>query len=108
MKNVLERLERFIKLSGKSINKLTEMADLSQNTVYNWFSNKGTKPTISALLAVCDALDIDIRDLFTDEAENTELSPKEVKLLNAYKGLSDRHKEAVLDVAVGLSQLDKK
>ena len=48
MEDILKKLDKLRKEKGLSIFKLTELAGLSENTIYNWY-NKGSKPTIEAL-----------------------------------------------------------
>ena len=50
VEELIERLKVYIKDSGLTIYKLTILADLSENTIYNWF-NKGVEPSITALEA---------------------------------------------------------
>ena len=65
MENILEKLDKLRKEKGFSIFKLTELAGLSENTVYNWY-NKGSRPTIEALKAVCDVLNISLSCFFAE------------------------------------------
>ena len=65
MEDILKKLDKLRKEKGLSIFKLTELAGLSENTIYNWY-NKGSKPTIEALKAVCDVLNVSLSCFFAE------------------------------------------
>lgn len=103
MDEILERLNQFIVLSGKTINQITELADLSSNTIYNWFKRKA-EPTIHALQAVCRVLDIDVCDLFSERRDDFSLSPNEIFLVNSYKKSTETQKRFLLELAKEFSE----
>ena len=91
MENILEKLDKLRKEKGFSIFKLTELAGLSENTVYNWY-NKGSRPTIEALKAVCDVLNISLSCFFA-ESLNESISAQEEELLILFRALTPDQKE---------------
>ena len=91
MENILQKLDKLRKEKGLSIFKLTELAGLSENTVYNWY-NKGSQPTIEALKAVCDVLNISLSYFFAENS-NESISAQEEELLDLFRGLTPKQKE---------------
>ncbi len=94
VEELIERLKVYIKDSGLTIYKLTILADLSENTIYNWF-NKGAEPTISALESICKILKISMAELFYDGKDDI-MSYKERVLLSKFKTLSNKQKDLLL------------
>ena len=45
MEAVLEKLKSYMKEKNMSIYKVTELSELSENTIYNWY-NKGAEPSV--------------------------------------------------------------
>ena len=91
MEDILKKLDKLRKEKGLSIFKLTELAGLSENTIYNWY-NKGSKPTIEALKAVCDVLNISLSCFFA-ETINESISAQEEELLTLFRALTPDQKE---------------
>ena len=102
MDNLLEKLKIYMKAKGLTIYKLTEMSDLSENTIYNWY-NKGSEPTLKALYSICKILEISMAELFT-ENDNEILSLKEKSIISNYRELSESRKELVVKL---LSELNE-
>ena len=59
MNLILERIKTLTNAKDLTINKLTLMAGLSENTIYNWY-NKGSEPSLHALKAICPILGVDL------------------------------------------------
>ena len=98
MEDILEKLDKLRKEKGLSVFKLTELTGLSENTIYNWY-NKGSKPTIEALRAVCDVLNISLSCFFAENL-NESISAQEEELLTLFRKLSPEQKELCLRVLV--------
>jgi len=94
MKKVLDKLKIYINKKGLTIYKLTEMSELSENTIYNWY-NKGAEPSLHALSSICSILGITLAELFS-ESEEEILTVKENELINQYRKLSKNQKD-ILD-----------
>ena len=102
MENILNKLDKLRKEKGLSIFKLTELAELSENTIYNWY-NKGSQPTIEALKAVCDVLNVSLSCFFA-ETISESVSAQEEKLLTLFRHLTPDQKELYIQL---LSELNK-
>ncbi len=102
MEKILARLKVLMKEQHLSIYKLTELADLSENTIYNWY-NKGAEPSVHALQAVCSILGISISQLFA-ENESEYLSIQENEMLKRFKQLSESKRKVVLNLINELSE----
>ena len=90
MEDILKKLDKLRKEKGLSIFKLTELAGLSENTIYNWY-NKGSKPTIEALKAVCDVLNVSLSCFFA-ETISESISAQEEELLALFRALTPTRK----------------
>ena len=91
MENILQKLDKLRKEKGISIFKLTELAGLSENTIYNWY-NKGSQPSLEALKAVCDVLNISLSCFFAENI-NESISAQEEEILGLFRSLTPAQKE---------------
>ncbi len=98
MENILQKLDKLRKEKGLSIFKLTELACLSENTIYNWY-NKGSKPTIEALKAVCDVLNVSLAYFFAENIQES-LSAQEEELLALFRSLTPVQKELYIRLLI--------
>lgn len=94
MDDILEKLDRIRKEKGLSVFKLTELAGLSENTIYNWY-NKGSQPTIYALKSVCEVLNVSLSCFFAENVRES-VSAQEEELLKLFRGLDYEQKELCL------------
>ena len=101
MENVLQKLDKLRKEKDFSIFKLTELAGLSENTIYNWY-NKGSQPTIEALKAVCDVLNISLSCFFAENI-NESISAQEEDLLALFRKLTPSQKELYVQLLIELN-----
>ena len=100
--DVLERIEYLRKKKGWSQYKLSLEAGLTQSTLNNMFTRK-TLPSISTLISICDAWNITLSEFFTDEkAESLILNNSEKTLVLSFRSLSDKNKQAVLNLCNNL------
>ena len=101
MENILQKLDKLRREKGISIFKLTELAGLSENTIYNWY-NKGSQPTIEALKAVCDVLNISLSCFFAENI-NESISAQEEDLLALFRKLTPSQKELYVQLLIELN-----
>ncbi len=102
MEKILAKLKILMKKKNLSIFKVTELADLSENTIYNWY-NKGAEPSVHALMSVCRVLGISISQLFA-ETESEYLSIQENEMLKNFRQLSDGKREVVINLIEELNK----
>ena len=102
MEDILKKLDKLRKEKGLSIFKLTELAGLSENTIYNWY-NKGSKPTIEALKAVCDVLNVSLSCFFA-ETINESIAAQEEELIILFRALTPDQKELCKKLLIELTK----
>ena len=102
MENILQKLDKLRKEKGISIFKLTELAGLSENTIYNWY-NKGSQPSLEALQAVCDVLNISLSCFFAENI-NESISAQEEEILGLFRNLTSEQKELCKQLLVELNK----
>lgn len=89
--NVGERLKELREKSGYTVNKLANMAGISQSYLRDIeLGNKN--PTVETLSYFCDALNISLKDFF--DTDNIEISPS---LMTAISGLSDEQQKKLAE-----------
>ena len=89
--NVGERLKELREKSGYTVNKLANMAGISQSYLRDIeLGNKN--PTVETLSYFCDALNISLKDFF--DTDNNEISPP---LMTAISGLSDEQQKKLAE-----------
>lgn len=94
----LEKLTALRKEQGLSIGKLTSLAGLSENTIYNWYKkDKNIQPTVYTLKAVCDVLGVSLSCFFA-ENEKEYLSSQEERLLAAFSKLNEKQRALYLEL----------
>ena len=105
MNEVLQKIDKLRKEKGFSIFKLTELAGLSENTIYNWY-NKGSQPTIDALKAVCDVLNVSLSCFFAENI-NESISAQEEELLTLFRILDSAQKVLCMQILTEFSKAHK-
>lgn len=99
----LEKLTKLRTEAGLSIGKLTTLAGLSENTIYNWYrKGKNVRPTVYALKAVCDVLGVSLSCFFAID-DKEYLSAQEERLLTAFSKVDERYRDHILIVVEGLA-----
>ena len=95
-KHILEKIDFLCCEKSLSKFKLTELAGLSENTIYNWY-NKGAMPSLFALQSVCNVLEVSLLELFTlNDIE--QLSVQETGLVKAFRLLNDNQRILILSL----------
>lgn len=102
MEKILQKLDKLRKEKGFSLFKLTELTGLSENTIYNWY-NKGSQPTIEALKAVCDALNVSLSYLFADNIGES-ISAQEEELIALFRNLTAEQKDLYIKLLKELTK----
>lgn len=83
------RIKELRKARGLSINKLSNMAGLSQSYVRNLEAGEYDNPTVDSLELICDALGI----AFEDFVNYKDLSLAQLKAMKVIRRLSDEQLE---------------
>ena len=95
IKQILTKIDAIRLRKGLSVFKLTELAGLSENTIYNWY-NRNAVPTIVALNAICKVLEVSMAELFADQKE--VLTLQEEKLISGFGQLTENQKKIITDL----------
>ena len=101
--NVLEKVKKLQEERGWSTYKLAYEAGLTQSTLSNMFA-RGTCPTVDTLEKICEAFGISLSDFFEEDDRKTYVSKEELELLNKYRALTDKEKDAVKSMINALFQ----
>lgn len=83
--DVLERIQELRKMKGWTIYRLAEESELTQSTIANMFTRK-TLPSISTLVALCNAFGITLSQFFDADS-------KEFEIKNTYNLLNEEDKK---------------
>lgn len=92
--SVLEKVKKMQQERGWSTYKLAYEAGLTQSTLSNMFA-RGTCPTVDTLKRICEAFGITLAEFFEEDERKAHVSKEELELLNKYRALSDKEKDAV-------------
>ncbi len=101
--NVLEKIKKMQAERGWSTYKLSYESGLTQSTLSNMFA-RGTCPTIDTIDKICGAFGISLSEFFEEDDVKIYVSKEEQNLLNKYRALSDKEKEAVKSTVNALSK----
>ena len=94
--DVLTRIANLREEKGWSLYQLANKAGLTYKTLYNWY-NGDSVPTVKALEAVAEALEVPLCELFTTDkifVADEELQ----KLISKWKRLNSKQKNAIMSV----------
>lgn len=101
--NVLEKVKKLQEERGWSTYKLAYEAGLTQSTLSNMFA-RGTCPTVDTLEKLCEAFGISLAEFFESDEKKAHVSKEELELLNKYRALTDKEKDAVKSMVNALFQ----
>lgn len=101
--NVLEKVKKLQEERGWSTYKLAFEAGLTQSTLSNMFA-RGTCPTVDTLEKICEAFGISLAEFFESDNRKAHVSKEEQELLNKYRALNDKEKDAVKSMINALYQ----
>ena len=100
--NITNRIEELRKERGWSVYKLAEESGLTQSTLFNMRVRK-TLPSITTLICLCDAFGVTLSEFFA-EGDESSLSYDEKKLVESYRRLPYKSRQAVLGLVESLGQ----
>lgn len=92
--DILERIKSLQKQRGWSNYQLAQEAAMTQSTLTNMFS-RNTMPSITTLISICDAFEISLSQFFCEDETTPILSYEEIKLIQKYRQLSKKNKNAI-------------
>lgn len=71
MVDIVRKLENIRTNRGLSVYKVTQLADISQQTYYSWIK-EDVMPSMTSLKKVCNVLGVEITDILTDDSDSLE------------------------------------
>ena len=71
MVDIVKKLENIRTNRGLSVYKVTQLADISQQTYYSWIK-EDVMPSMTSLKKVCNVLGVEITDILTDDSDSLE------------------------------------
>lgn len=92
--DILERIKEFQKERGWTNYQLAQEAAMTQSTLTNMFARK-TLPSVTTLIAICDAFGITLSQFFNENETTPILSSEETDLIQQYRQLSKKNKNIV-------------
>ena len=95
--DILKKIEELKNERDWSVYKLAIESGITTSTISNMFARK-TLPSITTLLALCEAFGITIAEFFAEEDFGVVLNEDENNLLQNYRKLSERNKLAVSEL----------
>ena len=99
--SVLDKIKKLQKERGWSTYKLAYEAGLTQSTLSNMFA-RGTCPTVDTLERICDAFGISLSEFFNENDKVIYVSKDELELLDGYRSLTEKEKDAVKSMVSAL------
>lgn len=92
--NVIERIEELRNARGISVNKLAEIAGISQSTLSS--ALKRNSLTVETLEKICKGLGISTSAFFLTDEQKETVSAQEKILLDAFRKLPIEKKKALI------------
>lgn len=71
MVDIVRKLENIRANRGLSVYKVTQLAEISQQTYYSWIKDN-VMPSMTSLKKVCNVLGVEITDILTDDGDSLE------------------------------------
>ena len=90
--NILERIKQLCNERNWTIYKLAEESGITQSTITNMFYRK-TFPSLTTLMAICDAFGITPSQFFNAQNTAASLSSEEESIVNQYRKLNKKDKQ---------------
>lgn len=92
--DILERIKALQKEKGWTNYQLAQEAAMTQSTLTNMFARK-TLPSVTTLIAICDAFEITLSQFFSENETTPILSSEEITLIQKYRQLSKKNKNVI-------------
>ena len=86
--------------------QLARELGLSDTSVYNWYNEKNSMPTIKVLEDVCALFKIDMVELITD-VQCGKLDARQIRISGLFQKLTERQKDGVLAIIEDIAALNK-
>ncbi|MGN0771195.1 MAG: helix-turn-helix domain-containing protein [Christensenellales bacterium] len=92
--DILKHIEELRDERGWSNYRLSEEAKLDNSVINNMFKRR-TMPSMTTLIALCEAFDLNLSQFFNEDETAFILSDDEKDLITQYRKLDKKNKNAV-------------
>lgn len=86
------RIER-----NMSLSQMARAIGVSDTSVYNWYNQTNSMPTVRVLERACQLFGVSMAELFCD-SEYDKLTPEQLKLLDLFGKLNKVQQESMLKI----------
>ena len=97
MKDILAKIISYREARNWSEYQLAEKAGLPQSTISSWY-RKNMIPSVASLMKICDAFDITLSQLFSENEELLDLNDEQKLLLAKWATLTAEQRKAILEL----------
>lgn len=98
---IYEKIDRLRKDKGWSLNYLSTQAGISHSTMHSWKARQ-TMPSVDVLEGLCDALQISLPQLFSDDGYSEEMPEENKRLLEYWSTLNRSEKELIMNTIIAI------
>lgn len=92
--------------NNMTLAQLAGALGLSNTSVYNWYNEKNSMPTVRVLEDVCALFKISMAELFTD-ADFDNLTAKQLQLLELFEKLNESQQSNVISIIESIVSSNK-
>ena len=92
--------------NNMTLAQLAGALGLSNTSVYNWYNEKNSMPTVRELEDVCALFKISMAELFTD-ADCDNLTAKQLQLLELFEKLNESQQANVISIIESIVSSNK-
>ncbi|MBQ9210192.1 MAG: helix-turn-helix domain-containing protein [Clostridia bacterium] len=100
-----ERIKTLRTAAGVTQAELASRLGLTRTAVVNWEQGR-SRPDISNIPVLCQALNIPISHLFFSTGSDTGLDSTETHLIQSYRNMNDKHQRFIVKMADELEEMD--
>lgn len=94
--DIIARIKELRDSRGWSTNQLALEAELTQSTVSTLLTKANSLPSIDTLISLCNAFGITLAQFFMEQEQNELVSAQEKTLIEQYRKLPEKKKNAIL------------
>lgn len=94
--NITNKIKELRDARGWSTNQLALEAELTQSTVSTLLTKPNSLPSLDTLARLCNAFGMTLAQFFMEEEENELVNAQEKLLIEQYRKLPEKKKEAVI------------
>ncbi|HIR99518.1 MAG TPA: helix-turn-helix transcriptional regulator [Candidatus Coproplasma avistercoris] len=101
-----KKIDQLRTAHNMSLSQLARKLGLSETSVYNWYNEKDSMPTVKVLEDVCALFGIGMAELFAD-VDCDKLSAKQIELLELFGKLTESQQENVISIVRSIADSNR-